>query len=646
MPRHGDARPPVEASSILEHSLLDTIVPIDADFTLNGFLDTSTSIKNVHNASFVSHVPQRLHVYLDEVLTIYALLRSPFVDEETSKAFLQRLHLTLETYAVGTAYGQEENNEPGAAQTKDLIHTRVISVDENEPVIAVHSEDEAAEEGPGRFIYALWRTDVHITRADVHSSDPSIYCAASMRLRRAPNTTLQDSDDEYLESGVPASTNLLAALQDIPEYRRHPPTLTVARLSKVVPAGTALRDQTKVLRNSTRRQFPLRPAVDTKILFQKVGTSPSRVKMLASLNVEISPYVDRLDLEDVGLDLLKGLARLVGAPPSLRLPLTCRGRDSLSFVYDLLPKPKKGNTMDGLQPIPHTVTLNLKAFVHLSGPDDQDEDLSVPIRIAWRTSVDLTPLTRPLRLSGSPTTLNTSDTGPSSSPEQSHPRSMSSVYSSYLVTLTISGPSTSYLRGPPIQWSLLLANRSTKRTLNLALIPLTTHPPPSAPSRDPAASTIKGHKHKATLSASLFAAPNAGTTASSSNATANAPPHPQPAPDLIPLTPDIRIGPLSPGQSTTAEMKFLPLKSGVLRVRAIRIVDLDRERGKPGGSKAEQQVLGTKKAAPGQSELVAGGEGQEKVWMDVEGEMLPDIVVEEGEGRDGEGEDGEEGETD
>ena len=80
------------------------------------------------------------------------------------------------------------------------------------------------------------------------------------------------------------------------------------------------------------------------------------------------------------------------------------------------------------------------------------------------------------------------------------------------------------------------------------------------------------------------------------------------------------------------ELKFLPLRAEILHVQALRIVDLDRERQKQGTDKGEEQVLGTQEGTSGESELVAKEPRTEKVWVDVPSGMLPDVVVEQGDG--------------
>ncbi|KAK5239919.1 hypothetical protein LTR16_011350, partial [Cryomyces antarcticus] len=44
---------------------------------------------------------------------------------------------------------------------------------------------------------------------------------------------------------------------------------------------------------------------------------------------------------------------------------------------------------------------------------------------------------------------------------------------------------------------------------------------------------------------------------------------------LVCLSPDVRIGPLASSACFTTELKFLVLAPGVLRLEALRVVDLD-----------------------------------------------------------------------
>jgi TRAPP trafficking subunit Trs65 len=52
--------------------------------------------------------------------------------------------------------------------------------------------------------------------------------------------------------------------------------------------------------------------------------------------------------------------------------------------------------------------------------------------------------------------------------------------------------------------------------------------------------------------------------------------------DLLSLTPELRIGPLTPGSCHEAEIRMLALKQGPLRVEAVRIIDLVKENDEGG----------------------------------------------------------------
>lgn len=90
-----------------------------------------------------------------------------------------------------------------------------------------------------------------------------------------------------------------------------------------------------------------------------------------------------------------------------------------------------------------------------------------------------------------------------------------------LLTVTVSGPSTVSINSTLI-WSLLLANHTSTQSFDLVLSPiLASSPTTSAP--------------------------------------------------LVPITPDVLVSELAPGASATAEMRFVVLGRGVLKVDSIRM---------------------------------------------------------------------------
>jgi hypothetical protein len=92
---------------------------------------------------------------LDELVTIYIVFRSPFIEDVTLKAYLARLAVNVEAYAFSTAPPPEP--EAKASPPKELIYSDIIK-NSNEPMVL------RFEEEPNSHIYVIWKLDVFVCR--------------------------------------------------------------------------------------------------------------------------------------------------------------------------------------------------------------------------------------------------------------------------------------------------------------------------------------------------------------------------------------------------------------------------------------------------------------------------------------------------
>lgn len=401
-----------------------------------------------------------------------------------------------------------------------------------------------------------------------------------------------------MEPFVPESINLLESLTLSPALRKNPPVLTAARLSKVLPQKQPQESAIKLLRNASRHLIRLIPAINTRTRFNRVGASPSQAKVLAAIDIDVAPWLSSpVTLELIDIAVSDGRAQsLTGT--AIAFPQTRSPRDALTLVYNILPNHLYG--LDSSTPVStmHTLSLTLTATVD-----------SHPLKISWRAPIDLAPLhTRPTLLAPAPTQ-------PASRPTtaSSHARNSSEARrapaDNHAITLTVTGPPGGRVKvNSTLRWSILLANRSP-RVLQLALIPITSLASVPAESisraQQSAAEARKTHKHRPTLSTSLFRPVAEAARRSTADGGED---------DdigLIPLTADLRVGPLLPGQCATAEMRFLVLRAGVVRVQAVRIVDLEGE------GEGEAWREGAK---------VESGARRARSWVDVGEGFLPDVI--------------------
>lgn len=93
-----------------------------------------------------------MHRYLDELLPVYVVFRTPLLDNVNLKSYLARLTISLDAFVFSTA--PPPAPEP-KAHPKELIYSDAIE-DTNEPLVV------RQERGDDLHAYAIWRVDVFI----------------------------------------------------------------------------------------------------------------------------------------------------------------------------------------------------------------------------------------------------------------------------------------------------------------------------------------------------------------------------------------------------------------------------------------------------------------------------------------------------
>lgn len=108
---------------------------------------------------------------LDELLPIYVVFRTPLLEDEALKSYLDRLAVNLDVFAFGTAPGPDQEMK---ALPKELIYSETIK-DTNEPTIVLHENDD------GKHAYVFWKVEVAIGKphALVFQSFSLMICSSS-----------------------------------------------------------------------------------------------------------------------------------------------------------------------------------------------------------------------------------------------------------------------------------------------------------------------------------------------------------------------------------------------------------------------------------------------------------------------------------
>lgn len=89
---------------------------------------------------------------LDELLSVYVVFRTPLLEDQALKSYLDRLAVNLDVYAFGTAPGPDQEAK---ALPKELLYSETIK-DTNEPTIVLHESESV------QHAYVFWKVDAPI----------------------------------------------------------------------------------------------------------------------------------------------------------------------------------------------------------------------------------------------------------------------------------------------------------------------------------------------------------------------------------------------------------------------------------------------------------------------------------------------------
>ena len=92
----------------------------------------------------------------DEKVPIYAVLRTPYQDDETLQRYIPRLNIAIEAHAFSSPAIMSPTNEGGPAPTaRDVIWASRLDVSED-PVFVVVGSDEDED---GHDVLLMWKMD-------------------------------------------------------------------------------------------------------------------------------------------------------------------------------------------------------------------------------------------------------------------------------------------------------------------------------------------------------------------------------------------------------------------------------------------------------------------------------------------------------
>ncbi|KAH6615282.1 TRAPP trafficking subunit Trs65-domain-containing protein [Boeremia exigua] len=565
----GSEEQPRASFDFAESSLLEAIAPAASDIDIEDAFNSWDGSVEDEDASVVPFVKQR-HVLLfgrlDELLPVYVVFRTPLLEDEALKTYLDRLAVHLDVYAFGTAPGPDQETKP---LPKELLFAETIQ-DTNEPTIVLH------ESGDAKHAYVFWKVNVSLARPQGRFHKPAIYFQPSASLKPGVTAKRDEVQDDYLPSRVPPALNLLQSFEHDPALAGIHPRLSAMRISKIAPSAPLARETARPIKTGQRPLFRVVPPLMWRTRFAKVHTSLADLSLMASLDIEVAQYTSyKVRITKVEL-LLKGgeIKALTSLDPSTAYS----PGDQLGYLYKATPD-LSADGAPALGSKGHILTVNISADVLISATCQPH------VAIQWKTTVDFATDHQPALLKAAHRLSSASLAGSIKSPDalpahDTHdPAAPDNAIS---LTLTISGPPRVRV-GALFTWTVFVVNRSNKpRRLAVTVVPQrprdAARPQSSASTGDHGASHSVSHgaTHSASHSVNHSAKPPLLAPAVLDDHIIygrhkSAQPHPT---RLVCLTTDIRLGALGPGACYTAELQFVALAAGALAVEAVRVVDL------------------------------------------------------------------------
>jgi hypothetical protein len=309
-----------------------------------------------------------------------------------------------------------------------------------------------------------------------------IYFAPSASLKPLEAPKADSLEQDYMQSGVPQTTNLLQPFANDPALGGLTPRLSALSISRARPTTPPARQLLRPLKCGPRRLFRAAPAFLWRVRFAKSPSSSQPHTTIASLDLEITPFAGSdISLNKMNLDLSSGRVEAIGPP----LPLRSRPGDQITLLYKLIPH--LSESLGYNNRLIQNLTINSSASVLVS------KNCLPEIKIDWTTPVDL-PSSRPNSSSGKlpPKPLN-----PDSLPivDQFISSDASSAVA-HGVCFTISGPSKVQV-GETFKWNIFVINRSDK-VHRLAIFAMPKRKTPERPhsQKNSASSIIPPHPEK------------------------------------------------------------------------------------------------------------------------------------------------------
>ncbi|KAK6079743.1 hypothetical protein SCUP234_05502 [Seiridium cupressi] len=563
----------------IDNSTLTYFIPLATEFKVEDVFQSADS----RNTLSLDAIECRGSLFFDESVDVYLALKTPAVEEKVLRSSLRRLVISLEAKIINSSTPDRES-----APASEVIY--LGTVEETQVPFVVSQDGASAGEG---YSFAIWKLPVFLNRPRIRLQGPSAVFTATASLKPAELSLSSQLRDGYLPSGVASGLNLLESFSNDPALNGIQPRLSALRVSRVAPLTQHARDLLQPIKSSPR-QLALRifPAVHSRIRFARPTTSPPSPAIIAMLEVDFTPFFEcEIALTSIAMTVPEGTVEDLTSKPALSLPMPCVAHDHITFLYRITP--------DDVDTLAKNPTRDLNITIEMTALE-QPGVCTPKLTMAWTTTLDFTlPVNpgfgsamQPIQRAHRPSQLSINSITSLTSPAVARPDSLPSFeatsnkmetkISNLGVTVTFTCPPATHkiYPGDIFVWTVFVVNRSpptstiTPRKLALVVIPKRrrnesrVNRPPSishAPSATASGAPPKTpHRDRAVADAVLD--DNVVHAMQRSSVVDST--------EVVSLSADVRIGPLAPGSCHVVELRFLALKSGVVGIEAVRVVDL------------------------------------------------------------------------
>ena len=300
--------------------------------------------------------------------------------------------------------------------------------------------------------------------------------------------------------------NLLESLKDEPGLNGVQPRLPALRLSRINTTPSGLDSSDRALRITGQPTFRTMPAITARVRYSKAGNLAGKNMVVASLDIETASFFDDVvSLQHIEMRLTEGTTENLGNGLNPMLPMKCRPRDYVTFLFRLLPndsEPDETSVPSNSRPL----DVSIDATV-LASKTSQPR-----IEMRWRTSVDFSTSlnpdfgapNQPLQRNKRPANILMSQAGPDEignpgpgqgrSEKDATRREQSASNNNMGITITFTAPSEVYV-GEPFDLDVFVVNRSNKpRKLALLVVPKRKRPEMKTHLSRPSVSSTGGRK--------------------------------------------------------------------------------------------------------------------------------------------------------